>query len=160
MFLALNNVHLLSFLHLPYHVFCCFLIFLTALSRIYVLLPCFLFACLLACFFSLVYSVFRVFQWHRVFRYCPSLFSKSVFPVISFVLFQCFPFCLSVIILPSLINLPCQFFPSLHIFSSGDPIFFPQNNQPLSFIFVYLSFSWLLFPEVDKSSLLLKYLNI
>lgn len=57
--------------------------------------------------------------------------------------FSAFPFFFFffLIILRFLINFICQFFPSLHIFSSGDPIFFPQNNQPLPFIFVYLSFS-------------------
>lgn len=86
MLLTLDNIYPPSFLYVHYLSLAAFCFFLTTLSRIYVLLLCFVFACLLA--FSHWYR-------YRVCRYCLSLFSSSTFPVVSFVLFQCFPFFLS-----------------------------------------------------------------
>lgn len=86
MLLALNNINPLSFVCVHCLSLDAFWFFLTTLSRIYVLLPCFVFACLLA--FSHWYR-------YRLSRYCFSLFSNSTFPVISFVLFQCLPFFVS-----------------------------------------------------------------
>lgn len=133
MLLTLDNIYPSSFLCVHYLSLSAFWFFLTTLSRIYVLLLCFVFACLLACFFltgtdtgfaGIALACFPILLSLLFLLYC----------------FSAFPF-FFLIILPFLINFICHFFPSLHIFSSGDPIFFPQNNQPLPFIFVYLSFS-------------------
>lgn len=131
MLLALNNIHPLSFVCVHCLSLAAFWFFLTTLSRIYVLLPCFVFACLLA-FLTGTDTGFP-----GIALACLPILLSLLFLLYCF---SAFPF-LFLIILPFLINFICQFFPSLHIFSSGDPIFFPQNNQPLPFIFVYLSFS-------------------
>lgn len=72
----LSIVLVLSFLSLPnLSASYSSLLFLTILSRISVLLAFCLLACLLACFFS---------QVQRLYRYCFSLFSNSVFSIFFF----------------------------------------------------------------------------
>lgn len=122
----LSIVLVLSFLSLPnLSASYCPLLFLTILSRISVLLACFLLACLLAYLLTFSHR-YR----HRLYRYCFSLFSNSVFSIFFLILSQCFPFCLSLIILPFLISFLCLIFLSLHIFSSVDPIFYTKIANP------------------------------
>lgn len=122
MFLALNNVRYffpLSNLSAS----CCLLLFLTILFRISVLLACFLLACLLTC---LLFLTRTDTDFTGIALSCFPMFSFFFFLILS----QCFPFCLSLIILPFLINFLCPFFPSLHIFSSVDPIFSTKIANP------------------------------
>lgn len=113
----LSIMFVLSFLYLTYLPLVAFCFSWPSCSEF---LYCLLAFCLLA--FSHTYR-------HRLYRYCFILFS-NVFFFFFLILSQCFPFCLSLIILPFLINFLCPFFLSLHIFSSVDPIFSTKIANP------------------------------
>lgn len=143
----LSIMFVLSFLYLTYLPLVAFCFSWPSCSEF---LYCLLAFCLLA--FSHTYR-------HRLYRYCFILFSNVFF----FFFFNIVSV-LSLLFVSHYSSFSHQFslpiFPLFAYFLLCWSHLLHQNSQPLPFIFVYLSFSWLLFPEVDESSLLLKYLNI
>lgn len=148
----LSIMFVISFLYLTYLPLVAFCFSWPSCSEfLYCLLAFCLLACLLACFFSHVQT--------------------QTLQVLLYLVFQCFLFfffnivsVLSLLFVSHYSSFSHQFslpiFPLFAYFLLCWSHLLHQNSQPLPFIFVYLSFSWLLFPEVDESSLLLKYLNI
>lgn len=119
----LSIMFVISFLYLTYLPLVAFCFSWPSCSEfLYCLLAFCLLACLLACFFSHVQTQTLQVLLYLVFQ----CFLFFFFLILS----QCFPFCLSLIILPFLINFLCPFFLSLHIFSSVDPIFSTKIANP------------------------------